>query len=401
LQEHKYVGRPQELLLVSAEPLYRPKPGVIRLSQKFLSGVLKYQTQWSGKINVLAEESTYEGKNLDYADYLETELPFELSLKQFKRDQLSEIVKCADMVLIMLYHRQFVIAEMCLELNVPFVAITEYSLRTRYQIILLEKHNVLKRTAKLIIETWREYLVRKYIRAAAGVQSNGTPTFDIYSKLNSNTILFFDNRVSSFQLAEESEISHRNIAARTSKTLAFSGRLIAMKGAGHLIEVAKHLNDRAQEFTLHIFGDGDLRNELQLKVYDLHLSDRVFIHGSVNFERELLPWLKKEVDVFICCHPQGDPSCTYLETLSCGVPIAGYDNEAFSGIARVSGVGWSVQSDPLALAQKIIELSFEEIEEQAFRSLSFARQHTFEKEFEKRMDHIKQAAERAPVTFVA
>src|SRR6202012_4588470 len=101
--------------------------------------------------------------------------------------------------------------------------------------------------------------------------------------------------------------------------------------------------------------------------------------GMLDFTKELLPFVKEKVDAFVCCHRQGHPSCTYLETMSCGVPIVGYANDAFAGLVDRSNAGWaSPINHPRALAARIAQLAArrEEICEHALRSLAFARNHT-------------------------
>ena len=73
--------------------------------------------------------------------------------------------------------------------------------------------------------------------------------------------------------------------------------------------------------------------------------------------------------------------------MSCGVPIIGYDNEAFVGVVNQSQAGWLVKMNrPDLLAEKIAELNQnrELIMAESYKSLEFAKQHTFEKTFQRR-----------------
>jgi glycosyltransferase involved in cell wall biosynthesis len=124
------------------------------------------------------------------------------------------------------------------------------------------------------------------------------------------------------------------------------------------------------------------------------LSRQVRLAGVLDFHRELVPKVKHETDVFVCCHRQGDPSCTYLETMGCGVPIVGYDNEAFAGVVAASGSGWSVpMNQPRLLARRIQELDMDrlQIAQVSRKSLAFAAQHSFEATFRKRIEHLQSA----------
>jgi glycosyltransferase involved in cell wall biosynthesis len=136
--------------------------------------------------------------------------------------------------------------------------------------------------------------------------------------------------------------------------LAFSGRLIAIKGADHLVEVAAELKQRGTAFEFLICGGGELEKEMRDRVRALSLEEEVRFMGNLDFATELMPLLRERVDLFVCCHRQGDPSCTYLETMGCGVPIVGYANAAFRGVVETSGAGWTVPMDhPGAMAKEL------------------------------------------------
>jgi glycosyltransferase involved in cell wall biosynthesis len=146
---------------------------------------------------------------------------------------------------------------------------------------------------------------------------------------------------------------------------------------------------------MSIFGDGEYAPQLEKDIIASELCDLVHLRGNLDFKSELVPLVTNEADLFVCCHRQGDPSCTYLETMSCGVPIAGYGNEAWEKLSRFSETGWSSPSgDPGALAELICDVLGRpgEVEYQSRRSLAFARSHTFEKTFARRVEHIANIA---------
>jgi glycosyltransferase involved in cell wall biosynthesis len=121
------------------------------------------------------------------------------------------------------------------------------------------------------------------------------------------------------------------------------------------------------------------------------LHDVVDLPGSVDFYDRLLPEIKQGVDVFVMLHRQSDPSCTYLETLSCGVPIVGYTNRAFAGLLELADIGWGAEMDDLEAVADIIQrlaASREEIAEKSRSAVQFARLHDFETTFQKRMNHL-------------
>jgi glycosyltransferase involved in cell wall biosynthesis len=167
-----------------------------------------------------------------------------------------------------------------------------------------------------------------------------------------------------------------------------------MKGADHLPLVARELKYLGIPFTMDICGGGEMEPAIQRDIQRFGLASQVRMRGTLDFENELLPFISEGIDLFVCCHRQGDPSCTYLETYSCGVPIVGYANEAFSGLvvaSEVGGAGWvTPMDDPVALARKIAELSAnrKEIDTASNTALAFATQHTFENTMSKRVQHL-------------
>jgi glycosyltransferase involved in cell wall biosynthesis len=81
--------------------------------------------------------------------------------------------------------------------------------------------------------------------------------------------------------------------------------------------------------------------------------------------------------------------------MSCGVPIVGYANAAFTGVVEHSGVGWvTPMNDPKMLAQQIqkLHLDRQQIVEHATRSLQFAMNHSFDQTFTRRVDHLLKLA---------
>jgi glycosyltransferase involved in cell wall biosynthesis len=168
-----------------------------------------------------------------------------------------------------------------------------------------------------------------------------------------------------------------------------------MKGVMQLIDVAKALRKLKVDFQLGICGDGEQKGELAKRIQEDNLAQFVSLKGTMNFATELMPYVKSSVDLFVCCHPQGDPSCTYLETMSCGVPIVGYANEAFEGVVALSKAGWLVplnRPDLMAAEIARIQQHPEELSSMSHKALSFAREHTFEQTFTRRADHLQALA---------
>jgi glycosyltransferase involved in cell wall biosynthesis len=371
--------------------------GQVLLTRKFMEAVVKFASLWPGSITVLIEETDRENDNLDPQIFKLNELPFKLEIINFDTITPTQLRNKTSLVLATLEHRQNHISKICKEAGIPCIYISEYTLKTRKQIIAVSTNNQLLRLRRNLWEQYQECQQRNAIALANGLHCNGTPTYEVYRKISRDPLLFFDTRITEDMLATNDDIQKRTRSLRDNKPLrlVFSGRLIKMKGADHLLDVARELKRLGIQFQLFISGAGVLEKEMQRRITANELSDCVTMMGVPEFKTEFFPFVKANIDLFICCHRQGDPSCTYIETMSCGVPIVGYANEAFKGIVAQSQAGWLVKMDrPKLLAKKVAELNSkrDEIEAMSFKSLEFARQHTFEKTYEARISRMIQIA---------
>ncbi len=382
------------LVVLPSLPVARASDKLI-LTRKFLSGIGEYQSRWPGPVQVVMEPAAAATDSLDNVALRREDLPFDLVVTQFRSSEIEGILQGAAMALASTDHHQVHLADLCRRLGVPCVYGTEYSLRTRLQIVRTGTTNPLRLARRCQWEIGQERRIRRALRVATGVQCNGTPTYEAYRSINPRAMLFFDTRVPASLLADEATLRRRFEARRAGGTLrlAFSGRLIAMKGADHLIRVAAALRGRGRPFEFAICGAGTLEPQMRQEVERRGLGGVVRFRGNLDFKSELMPFVRDHVDLFVCCHRQGDPSCTYLETMACGVPIVGYDNEAFHGVVDQSGAGWtSPMNRPGLLADRIAALGDEELEHHARRSLAFARKRTFDKEFGRRIEHLRELA---------
>ncbi|MFN0132396.1 MAG: glycosyltransferase [Phycisphaerales bacterium] len=387
------------MVLVPSLDAFEPAPGRVVLTKKFVEGVAEYASRWPGPVRVLIARTPAPTSNLDNHDYRLDELPFTLHWRPDNDAALIDAVRDAALIAPALYFRDLAWPAIGRTLDIPVVYTSEYSLRTRLQIVSTETANPLLRARRSL---WNRSLERRYtdaVRRADGIQCNGTPTFEAYRSISPRPLLFFDTRVTRDMLISPDHLAARlaHLRAGGPIRLAFSGRLAPMKGADDLPSVAEHLARQGLSFTLDICGGGPLEASMRAHVERAGLASRVRFRGVLDFSSQLVPFIRSDIDLFICCHRQGDPSCTYLETMSCGVPIAGYDNEAFVGVQAASSAGWaSPMNDPAALARLVARLAArrDEIAEHAARSLAFAHDHTFERTMQARVDHLLECARR-------
>lgn len=280
----------------------------------------------------------------------------------------------------------------------PVVYSIEYTHRTRCDILSLDSSiGPLRRLRRRL---WLErHEIRRIaaFRRAAALQSNGYPAARAYRALNPDVHLYLDNRMTVDRHVTQAELEARlaRLASGAPLQLVYSGRLEPMKGAQDLVPLASRLAARNFAFELDIFGDGSLRAQIEAEVAAHGLGDRVRMHGNVDFTSVLVPWQRANADLFLSCHQQGDPSCTYVESMGCGLPIVGYDNEMWGPLCRISRAGWAeTLGDVAALANRIATLSRAEISRAASSATEFARGHDFDSVYRKRMDHLARVAAR-------
>lgn len=382
------------LLIVPSLDVGLSPEGRIRLTGKFVSGMQMYVDRWDGPVSLLTQEDKANASgNLDDVWLHPDELPFQVTVADFDSDEARVVIARSAVVQGGTDHRLNHLPKMCRALGVKYVLVSEYTLQTRWQIIASDDLNPFVAWRRKIWAWQQEHANVAAAKESAAVHCNGTPTFDAYKPINERTLLYFDSRVQADMLPESPRLEGRSLpwSIQEPIRLAFSGRLTAMKGADHLVLVAIALRELGVPFLLDIYGDGPLVPAMKAAIEKHQLNAVVHLRGVLDFASELMPVVRQQVDLFVCCHRQGDPSCTYLETWACGVPIVGYANEAFEGLIQRCPAGVSVpMNDVAAMANAIAGLSLDpqQLGAMARRGLDFAREHTFEQEFLKRITHM-------------
>jgi colanic acid/amylovoran biosynthesis glycosyltransferase len=401
---HPEPGESADTLVLMPSLTARPVGGGrLLLTDKFVDGVNEYVNRWPGRVEVWIEVSQRDDGNLGLTQVHPDDVPFGLHELKLDEPSVRSAVRRARVVSASMVNKHLHLADICRQEHVPLVFIAEFSLKTRLQIDHAENANPLRRWRR---QFWNRGFERRILAAlpkAVGIQCNGTPTYEAYCNISKNPLLYFDSRITQDMIASEDVVTARIVRMRQGGPLrlCFSGRLIAMKGADHLPKVAAHLVDLGVDFTMDICGAGLLENSMKQEISQRNLDNHVRMMGLLDFQNELLPHIAQHVDLFVCCHPQGDPSCTYLETMACGSPIVGYDNEAFDGIVRITGLGWKTpMGNPLVLARKIAELDQQrdQLADAAMACQHFALENTFPRTMDARVDHLMQCCGLAEAT---
>lgn len=396
--------RPQ-LLLFSAVPAASGSDGRLRLDDKFVSGMRMHAKYWDGR--TVAVMRHQPGAALPFSsDYTPDELGFEVRLvgadeplENAIEPGLGLVLASADMA------DQLHLWRAARREAMTVVYGIEYSLNTRLRIAALDRARTWPRRIWSMGWNLRQERARRAaLREADAIQINGFPAAREYRDLNRDRLRYLDNRMLQSMFANSRDMSRRREYHRDGGPLRLihSGRLEPMKGAHLLIPLAQQLTEIGVDFTLDIYGDGCAADGIRQQIAQKQLSDHVRLHDPVPFETGLVPISRTQADVFVSCHVQSDPSCTYIEAMGCGLPVVGFDNQMLSPLVRDSNGGWTVPMNRVPrLAEKIATLAGNRdlVIERAEMALVYARRHDLDAEFGARMEHLARVFEKTrPVT---
>lgn len=362
--------------------------------KKFFDGICEYTRYWEGRVSVVVRLSNDKLPDFGKVYIHPSDLKFRCTILSYQEPfQASHFLGATIVLAAGDANDQFCLAAITRNAAIKLVYILENIPQTRYQIALLSSQNPLV-ILRRIFYIWKQerYRLNAFF-LADGFQFNGLPAANYYNQF-SHSVLYFDTRVRADQFISDATLNKRLLFLREKRPLrlAFSGRLNKMKGADHLVLLASLLKNLKIRFQMTIYGSGDLDNKLAVEVENRGLNDSVNFRGAVDFDLVLLPELASSCDLFIILHRQSDPSCTYLETLACGVPLLGYKNLAYQGLLERAEVGWGVPSDDLmAVAEQIAHLdqNRDALANVARTGLAFARENNFENTMKSRITHLR------------
>jgi len=372
-----------ELLVIPQLKAHRTASGNLVLTEKFLEGMRAYAERWPGKVTAMVRINQEPDNNLNHMEVVPGCFPFNV-----------EAVPAAKAKLILRMRQAGIVLGGTLGINgIRQVTVKEYGFLTRWQITAAGAPSLLRKWKRLLSATASELKWKCAARRLAGIQCNGVPAYNNCKRLNSNVMLFFDSRIEAGDLSQEENQQQRieRLLTGTTLHLAFTGRLLKIKGVDHLPIIAAELRRLGINFEMSICGGGECEQQLARDIEKEALADQIHLRGALKYREELLPFVRENVDLFVCTHVQGDPACTYLETMGCGVPIVGYANEAWEGMAPISRAGWVTPLNaPELLAAKIAELDRNRpaLVEASKAARAFAEQHLFEHTMDKRVAHL-------------
>jgi glycosyltransferase involved in cell wall biosynthesis len=291
------------------------------------------------------------------------------------------------------------IADMCRERGVPYVATSEYTLRTVLDIMRGETRSPLRRVIRELRSRIGNRSRLELLANAAEVHTNGYPTYLELADVNPRRMLFFDTRATAEDVISEPAVVRRlDSLDHRPPRLLYSGRYHTMKGALDVVRTGIELFRRGVKFKLDTYGAGSLQGEMVEMVRRSGTGECITIHGLIPYRPNLID-VTRDADLFLACHTQGDPSCTYLETFACGVPIAGYANEMWTVLQRESRGGVAAPvGDPVGLASEIeaILRDRQRLTDASLRARAFAAANTMEVAWDRRTERFTALVGESP-----
>ncbi len=282
-------------------------------------------------------------------------------------------------------------ARLARRLGVPYTSVLEYDLLTQVTVAATQVSGRVRRLLRAA------RCVGKYLtdgipemRHAKSLHCNGYPIFEVARGYNRQCLLYLDSRMSAEMIIDEAELRTR-LADRPSQALRllYSGRYERLKGADDAVRVAVSCLARGIEIEMHCYGQGSLRSAMEDIARSASRPGRIFIHDAVPYSE--LVTISRNFDLFVCCHIQSDPSCTYLESFGAGLPVVGYANRMWRGLCENSGAGLiSPMNQPEKIVDAIESLLRDPalLAQMSHKARDFALLHTFEREFQRRIDAL-------------
>jgi glycosyltransferase involved in cell wall biosynthesis len=396
------------LTLFHANPA-RLQDGRFLVDRKFHTGMQEYLKQLDFPLLTVHPElpAGSDGMVMDLVSLPEDELGYRVITTKVDedghmlspdREKVSAAVKASRLI----YGGRTEALRLAQLHGVPIVAALEYNLRTTMVFASSGVEGALRR-AKKRAGALRYYMreVFPIMRQATLLHCNGYPIFEASARFNENRLLYLDSRMGGDMVIPEDALRARLAERRRRKPrLIFSGRFEPAKGALDAVKVGLECLGAGLEFEMHVYGQGSQRAEMDRLVERHEAGRSIFVHAPIPYPE--LMQLSRGFDLFVCCHIQDDPSCTYLETMGCGLPIAGYGNAMWRSMNLHSKAGITTPlGKPALLATAVRRLLADpdELDARSHDARRFALDHTFEREFALRTRSLAQlyaASARGP-----
>jgi len=168
-----------------------------------------------------------------------------------------------------------------------------------------------------------ESLVRICLMSSDHVVVCGFSTYrdilDKYCNIDINKISIIPNGINFDKIN-----SIREDGSDDDFSITFFGRLVARKGILHLLKAVIILKKIFPRITLHIFGDGPLKEKLKEISIDYKIYKHLIIHGRVPYE-QLIKNIKRSTVIALPSLYEVGPFISALEAMACRKPVVAFD----------------------------------------------------------------------------
>lgn len=149
--------------------------------------------------------------------------------------------------------------------------------------------------------------------------------------------------------------AERELALTTIKEnrVTIVGRLIPLKNHQMLIDVFSRVHKVHPEYSLDIYGDGELHQTLLDQIKQLGLNEAVFLRGRTDN----VPSVLASARIFVLCsNVEGMPNAL-MEAVALGVPSIATNVSGVSDIIEDGQYGFIIPiGDAIALEQKLLDI---------------------------------------------
>ena len=296
----------------------------LRIDRKFHLGMLNYASHIAPPITSLHPMLRSGQAIMDAIEVPLSELPYAITIFEtdasyrllpFEYARMRERIAASRLV----YGSGMSCEQIARRVGVPYIMVLEYDLQTQITVATGDVSNRLRRAVKKLGCISRYATDLGHVRRAHSIHCNGYPIYDALRSYNQHRLLYLDSRMSADMVMAREDLNRRLDRRSAGRLrLLYSGRYERLKGADDAVRVAAECLRRGLDIEMHCYGQGSLR--AQMEEIAAPFRERIHIHDAVPYPE--LVQLSRSFDVFVCCHIQNDPSCTYLNRseLDCRSP---------------------------------------------------------------------------------
>ena len=385
-----------ELLMLSPAPVEELPGNEVVLDVRFVEGMKLHAQLWPGHVRCILWRD--EGQINQPMRYSVRQLEFDLIVLDRGQAPPPLLVEEATVILAAADNmRHLDLPEQTKGRLTRLVYTVEQPLRGRIAAALAMRAPLRRRLGSAFWNWRQERRLRAALAAADGIQSNGLMTHRAYHRVHENAMMFLDNRLRTPMIARAMEQTMRAESLRSGAPLrlAWFGTMSHDAGLYDLVQVAFLLKNKGIDFTLDLYGEGEESPGLKGAIAAMGLAEQVRFHEGLEKDAQLIPRLKRNADMLVAPQNLPTPLASYIEAMGCGLPILCYNNRNWRVLQRDSQAGWKVRRGSVNGLVRTIErlnANREEIIAASQRAADYARKHSFEVEFAKRMTHLRKLA---------